>query len=155
MHRTQVEQSPALCHLRRPCMKFDPVANLTSLYARLGGHEGIRRLIHPFYADVRQHAVIGPIFNARIQDWAEHQAKITEFWALQTGGPSRYAGGFAGAHLSLDLKPEHFQHWLTLWEFNCKRHLPEREAEEMIGLAHEFGRRLRRVLAMSGGRIDG
>lgn len=116
------------------------------LYERLGRHEGLRRLIHPFYADVRQHQVLGPIFNSHIADWAEHQAKIVEFWALQTGGTSQYRGGFAGAHLLLNLSPEHFKHWLVLWEFNCRRHLPPREAGEMIALAHDFGRRLKRVL---------
>jgi hemoglobin len=113
-----------------------------SLYERLGGHEGILKLLKPFYLDVRQHAVLGAIFNSHIQDWPAHLDKITEFWALQTGGESRYRGGFAGAHLRLGLQPEHFQHWLGLWEFNAKRQLPPPEAAEMIALAHEFGRRL-------------
>lgn len=113
-----------------------------SLYERLGGHEGILKLIKPFYADVRQDAVIGPIFMGTIEDWPEHLAKITEFWSLQTGGPTRYRGGFGTAHLPLELKPEHFQHWLNLWEFNNARALPPREAAEMNELAQLFGRRL-------------
>jgi len=113
-----------------------------SLYERLGGHDGILKLIRSFYADVRQHAVIGPIFNAKIQDWPAHLEKIAEFWSLQTGGNSRYRGGFGAAHLRLELKPEHFQHWLNLWEYNNSRHLAEPEAREMNELAHEFGRRL-------------
>jgi hemoglobin len=114
----------------------------SSLYFRLGGHDGILKLIKPFYIDVRQHAVLGPIFNAHITDWPAHLDKITEFWALQTGGESKYRGGFAGAHISLGLQPEHFQQWLGLWEFNAKRQLSPQEAGEMIALAHEFGRRL-------------
>jgi hemoglobin len=113
-----------------------------SLYNRLGGHEGILKLIKPFYADIRQHAVLGPIFNEKIQDWPAHLEKIAEFWALQAGGPSRYPGGFGAAHLSLGLEPEHFQHWLKLWEFNNARQLPLREAAEMNALAHQFARRL-------------
>ncbi len=113
-----------------------------SLYERLGRHEGILKLIRTFYADVRQHSVLGPIFNAKIQDWPAHLEKIAEFWALQTGGESRYRGGFGAAHLQLELKPEHFQHWLNLWEYNNSRHLLEREAAEMNHLAQEFGRRL-------------
>lgn len=113
-----------------------------SLYERLGGHEGILKLLKPFYADVRQHLVLGPIFNAHIHDWPEHLEKITDFWALQTGGESRYRGGFAGAHLALGLRPEHFVHWLELWEFNATRRLPAAEAMEMVKLANELGRRL-------------
>lgn len=113
-----------------------------SLYERLGGHDGILKLLKPFYADVRQHAVIGPIFNARITDWNEHLAKISEFWALQTGGQSRYRGGFAGAHMNLGLAPEHFEHWLALWRFKNARQLPPQEAEEMNELANRFAGRL-------------
>jgi len=113
-----------------------------SLYSCLGGHDGILKLLKSFYADVRQHDVLGPIFNAQISDWPAHLEKITDFWALQTGGESKYRGGFAAAHLRLDLKPEHFQHWLALWEFNNARQLPPQEASEMNALAHEFGRRL-------------
>ena len=120
-----------------------------SLYERLGGHAGILKLIHPFYMDVRQHNVLGPIFNAHIQDWPAHLEKIADFWALQTGGESRYRGGFAGAHMGLGLQPEHFKHWLALWEFNNLRHLPPREAKEMNELAHRLAERL---LAVTRGR---
>ncbi|HEX4350000.1 MAG TPA: group III truncated hemoglobin [Verrucomicrobiae bacterium] len=114
----------------------------TSLYERLGRHEGILKLVKPFYADVRQHAVLGGIFNSHIQDWNAHMEKITEFWALQSGGQSKYGGGFAGAHMSLGLRPEHFQNWLALWEFNNARQLPSREAAEMNELAHRLAGRL-------------
>ncbi len=117
-----------------------------SLYQRLGGHEGILKLIRPFYIDVRQHSVLGPIFDSHIKDWETHLAKITEFWALQTGGEAKYRGGFAGAHLQLGIKPEFFDHWLALWDFNCQRRLEETEAREMSALAHEMGRRLKKVV---------
>ncbi|MGC3959703.1 MAG: group III truncated hemoglobin [Verrucomicrobiota bacterium] len=116
--------------------------NEQSLYDRLGGHDGILKLIKAFYVDARQHAVLGPIFNARIHDWPAHLDKIADFWALQSGGPTRYRGGFAGAHMSLGLEAEHFQHWLGLWELNNGRHLAPREADELNAIAHELGRRL-------------
>jgi hemoglobin len=112
------------------------------LYERLGGHEGILKLIKPFYADVRQHEILGPIFNAHIQDWPAHLEKIADFWALQAGGESRYQGGFARAHMGLGLQPGHFQNWIALWEYNNARSLPPQEAAEMNALAHELGRRL-------------
>jgi hemoglobin len=113
-----------------------------SLYERLGGNEGILKLIKAFYVDARQHAVLGPIFNSHIHDWPAHLDKIADFWALQSGGPTRYRGGFAGAHMSLGLEAEHFQHWLGLWEWNNGRHLAPREAQELNAIAHEMGRRL-------------
>ena len=118
-----------------------------TLYSRIGGAEGLSELLRHFYADVRQHGVLGPVFNSRIQDWPAHLAKIGEFWARQTGGPSAYAGGFAAAHLPLGIGPEHFQHWLALWDFNCRRRLTESDALEMIALAHQLGERLQMVLS--------
>ncbi len=117
-----------------------------TLYAQLGGHEGILAFIRPFYMDVRQHAVIGPIFNERIKDWESHLAKIADFWALQTGGPATYRGGLVGAHQGLGIRPDFFDHWLKLWDFNCQRQLTPDLAGRMSALAHEFGRRLRRFV---------
>lgn len=117
-----------------------------SLYHRIGGRAGLLSLLNAFYADVRQHAVIGPIFNARITDWKAHIAKIAEFWARATGGPSAYSGQMPMKHLALGLQPEHFSHWLELWDFNCRRHLAPAEATEMSQLAHGIGARLRQIV---------
>jgi hemoglobin len=120
---------------------------MSSLFDRVGGQPGLLKLLHAFYADVRQHALLGPIFNAHIKNWNAHIAKIAEFWARQTGGPSTYSGGFAAAHLKLGIEPEHFRHWLALWEFNCRRNLSATEAGEMIALAHSLAERLGRIVA--------
>lgn len=123
------------------------MSNSNTLYARLGGHEGIRRLLTPFYFDVRQHQLLGPVFNAHIQDWPAHLAHVTDFWARQTGGPLSYAGGFAGAHLQLGIAPEHVEQWLALWDFNCRRQLPATEATEMSAVARSIGTQLQKILA--------
>jgi hemoglobin len=108
--------------------------------------QALRTMLWHFYADVRQHAVIGPIFNERIKDWPEHVSKIAEFWARATGGASNYAGQMPVKHLTLGLQPEHFAAWLELWDWNCKRHLPAAEAAEMSALAHGIGQRLRQIV---------
>ena len=123
----------------------------TTLYERAGGREGIALLLRHFYADVRQHEVIGPVFNERIKDWPAHIAKIGEFWARVTGGPSTYSGQMPVKHLSLGLEPQHFAAWLGLWDANCRCYLKPREAEEMSGLAHEIGRRLRSIVSRADG----
>jgi hemoglobin len=122
-----------------------------SLYQRIGAHAGLLRLLKSFYADVRQHRVIGPIFAAHIDDWDAHIAKIAEFWARATGGPSIYAGQMPVKHLALGLEPEHFGFWLELWDFNCRRNLAQAEAEEMSRLAHGIGARLRQIVVSKKG----
>jgi hypothetical protein len=54
---------------------------MNSLYERMGGQEGILAFIKPFYADVRQHAELGPVFNQQITDWPAHLDRIAGFWA--------------------------------------------------------------------------
>ena len=117
------------------------------LFDRIGGHGGISALLRHFYADVRQHRLIGPVFNERIKDWTAHVAKIGEFWARLTGGPSSYSGQMPAKHLTLGLDPRHFGAWLELWDSNCRCYLKPREAEEMSALAHEIGRRLRIIVS--------
>jgi hemoglobin len=121
----------------------------SSLYERIGGHEGISKLLHHFYADVRQHKLIGPVFNQKIQEWPAHEAKITEFWARVTGGPSKYSGQMPLKHMDLDLQANHFEAWLELWSANCRCYLKTEESEEMIQLAHEIAKRLKSILSMA------
>lgn len=116
-----------------------------SLYDRIGGDAGLALLLRRFYADVRQHHVIGPVFAAHIADWPAHLQKIAGFWAGLTGGPALYRGGMAARHLPLQLTEPHFEAWLGLWHRHCRAHLPATEAEEMIALAETIGQRLRAI----------
>lgn len=119
----------------------------TSLYERIGGHPALLRLLRYFYADVRQHAEIGPIFNAHIKDWPAHLEKIADFWSGVTGGPALYRGGMPWKHIPLGLKEVHFKAWLGLWCANCQAHLPKTEANEMVEVAEQVGQRLRTLIA--------
>jgi len=114
-----------------------------SLLLRMGGRSALLNLLHHFYADVRQHQVIGPIFTAKISDWPKHLEKIADFWSTIAGGPPAYSGPMVAKHIPLDLKEEHFQAWLGLWEHNCKIWLPADCAMEMIQFAQNIALRLR------------
>jgi hemoglobin len=116
-----------------------------ALFLRIGGDDGLRLLLRRFYADVRQHEVIGPVFAARINDWPAHLEKIRTFWAGLTGGPTLYSGGMAARHIPLQLEERHFEAWLGLWHRHCRAHLPAQEAEEMIAVAEMIGQRLRAI----------
>jgi hemoglobin len=84
------------------------------LYQRIGGREGISKLLRHFYADVRQDPLIGPIFNARIKDWSQHLEIIASFWVTVTGGHRNYGRPMPMKHLPLHLKEDHFERWLFL-----------------------------------------
>ncbi|MBI5425001.1 MAG: group III truncated hemoglobin [Opitutae bacterium] len=124
-------------------------ASAPSLFARLGGRARLLHLLRHFYADVRQHREIGPIFLAHIEDWPAHLEKIADFWSNVTGGPVRYAGGMPRKHFPLGLEARHFEAWLDLWGRNCRVHLPPTEAAELTRVAEEIGQRLRDMIAWS------
>ncbi len=114
-----------------------------SLFSRLGGRRRLMFLLRHFYADVRQHHEIGPIFTAKISDWPVHLEKIADFWSNVTGGPIRYEGPMPEKHFPLGLEPRHFEAWLDLWRRHCRAHLAPAEAAELIAAAESIGERLR------------
>jgi len=125
---------------------------LMPLFDRIGGRAGLMTLLRQFYADVRQHREIGPIFTAQIQNWPEHLEKIGDFWTTATGGPARYAGPMPQRHFPLGLGEHHFEAWLDLWRRNCRIHLTPSAGEEMIALATSIGERLRALIALDRAR---
>jgi hemoglobin len=118
--------------------------NSATLYDRIGGHDGLSRLIKWFYAKVRYEPEVAAIFKEHVHKWPEHIQLIIRFWATMTGGPATYPGGM-GKHIFLRLRPEHYAVWLSVWEQNCIELLPHAEATELIRLAHNIGDDLRRM----------
>ena len=122
-------------------------ASPANLFDRIGGRPKLLELLRYFYADVRQHAEIGPIFAAHITDWPAHLEKIADFWSGVTGGPARYGGGMPMKHFPLGLEERHFQAWLGLWQRHCQMRLAPAEAAELIAAAETIGQRLRMMIA--------
>jgi len=120
-----------------------------TLFDRLGGRKGLLPLLRFFYADVRQHAEIAPIFAAHITDWPAHLEKIADFWSGATGGPTLYKGPMPTKHIPLGLEEHHFQAWLGLWSRHCQAHLRHKEASDLITLAETIGERLRQITGAS------
>lgn len=123
-----------------------------SLFVRIGGRPHLLYLLRHFYADVRQHHEIGPIFAAQINDWPAHLEKIADFWSNVIGGPVNYGGPMPQKHFPLGLEERHFAAWLDLWRRHCRAHLGPAEADEMIMAAETIGQRLRWLIAQQTGR---
>jgi hemoglobin len=120
-----------------------------SLFDRIGGRAQLLQLLKYFYADVRQHNEIGPIFTAKITDWPAHLEKIADFWSGVTGGPANYRGGMPMKHMPLGLEERHFVAWLGLWSRHCRARLAPAEAAELIAIAETIGQRLRAMTGVS------
>src|ERR1700760_3027709 len=76
--------------------------------------ETLERLVRAFYGAARRDEVLGPLFE-RLDD-GRHIARICAFWSRAALMPGRYHGQPMAAHLPLGLEPDHFEHWLALFE---------------------------------------
>lgn len=76
----------------------------------------IERLVHTFYAKVRDDALLGPVFEARIRDWGPHLQQMCAFWSSVALMSGRYHGNPMARHLPLPVHAAHFDRWLALFE---------------------------------------
>ncbi|WP_461308434.1 group III truncated hemoglobin, partial [Albidovulum sp.] len=113
------------------------------LMAETGLDEAILRdLVQRFYDRVRADAMLGPIFEARIDDWESHLERMVAFWssvALMTG---RYHGAPVPAHVTLPVEWAHFERWLALFRATAKEVCPPAGAAHVIAAAERIARSL-------------
>jgi len=78
--------------------------------------EEVTRLVHGFYAQVRQDPLLGPIFDTHIRDWDRHLATMVDFWSGALRGTARFRGAPMPKHVALPgLSADLFQRWLALF----------------------------------------
>ncbi len=107
----------------------------------------LHALITRFYAQVRQHPRLGPIFNGKIgttdADWEPHLTKIEDFWANVVRQERVYHGNPMLKHMALpDIEVSDFEIWLTLFEETALATLPPEKARLMDSTARRIGRSL-------------
>lgn len=80
----------------------------------------IEQLVAAFYVQVRNNAVIGPVFEAAITNWEEHLPTMYDFWEILLFAKRNYKGNpllkHAVLHKKYNLTQEHFKAWVELWE---------------------------------------
>lgn len=105
--------------------------------------EIIRAVVDDFYAKCREHPELGPIFNARVEDWDGHLARIRDFWEAAILRTGRYAGRPLEAHLAIpDLGREHFSAWLRLFSETVAAHCSKEDAAIFMDRAGRMANRL-------------
>jgi hemoglobin len=74
-------------------------------------------LLERFYARVRNHAELGPVFKDNVGDWDHHLATLGDFWSSVMLTSGRYKGNPMAVHLRLAdrIPSEMFGRWLALW----------------------------------------
>lgn len=76
----------------------------------------VTALVHAFYARVRRDEILGPIFDAHVEDWDHHLSKLVDFWSSVLRRTGRFTGAPMPKHAALPgLDEGLFQRWLALF----------------------------------------
>lgn len=112
----------------------------------------IDRVVTLFYAAIRRHEVLGPIFARHVTDWPEHEEKIARFWRNAILAERGYDGNPMAVHRAAgDVRPEHFEPWLALFDETLRCTLPAETAAAWSALAHRIGASLTMGLILAEG----
>lgn len=104
----------------------------------------IEAVMTAFYARIRAHEVLGPIFAAHVSAWPAHEAKIGRFWKKAILHEQGYDGNPMMVHMGVQqMKGHHFELWLALFDDTLKNKLAPLQATAWSSLAHRIGRGLR------------
>lgn len=104
----------------------------------------IERVVARFYASVREHPTLDPIFAAHVTDWPAHEAKIADFWAGIILHMPGYGGNPVAAHVQAgNVRPGMFAVWLALFDTTLAAELHPDTAAAWSALAHRIGRTMR------------
>lgn len=87
----------------------------TQIKTDIETEEGVALMVHTFYAKVRKDETLAPVFNEHIIDWDRHLQIMCDFWSTLLLYTRRYLNDPMTKHLSLPIKQEHFEHWLSLF----------------------------------------
>ncbi|WP_340149183.1 group III truncated hemoglobin [uncultured Sneathiella sp.] len=98
----------------------------------------IESLVHRFYARIRDDALLGPIFAARIDDWDAHLKKMCVFWSSVTLLTGEYHGQPMVKHVFLPVDSRHFDRWLALFEETAREVCPPPAADYFMDRARRI-----------------
>ena len=102
----------------------------------------IDALVEDFYARVRDDGLIGPIFAARITDWAPHLAQMKLFWSSVALSTGVYQGRPMPKHLPLPIDARHFDRWLEIFVASANALCPPVAAKHFIERARRIAESL-------------
>lgn len=106
--------------------------------------EDIDRVVAEFYACIRVHPGLGPVFAAHVTDWPAHEEKIARFWRNAILFERCYDGNPLEVHKRAgNVRPGMFDTWLGLFDAVLRRMLAPDTAAAWSALAHRIGRGLR------------
>jgi len=111
--------------------------------------ETIAALVNAFYARVRRHAQLGPVFEAAIaaDAWPDHLATMQRFWSSVMLSSGRYSGNPVAVHRAVaGLDRALFPQWLALFEATAAALFPPDLAAAFVTKAQRIATSLQLAL---------
>src|SRR6056297_60727 len=104
----------------------------------------IERVVAAFYAAVRNHPGLAPVFAVHVEDWPAHEARVADFWANTILHERGYTGNVLRSHVrSGNVQPGMFSTWLGLFDSVLRTELTNDQAAAWSDMAHRIGNTLR------------
>ncbi|HEY4163421.1 MAG TPA: group III truncated hemoglobin [Dongiaceae bacterium] len=113
--------------------------------ATLPSEDQIADLVATFYARIRRHPSLGPIFEHAIgPDWSAHLQVMCDFWSSVMLTTGRYKGRPIPVHLKIEgIEPRHFDAWLELFAATTRELFSQELAETFMEKAMRIGESLK------------
>ena len=97
----------------------------------------ISDLVDTFYASIRAHPALGPVFNDNIDDWGPHLETMKRFWNSVALNSGTYAGKPMQVHMQVrGISRNQFPVWLGLFEQALRTVIQRREAASEGAVAY-------------------
>ena len=113
--------------------------------------ELIRDVVVEFYRRARRDDRLGPVFEAHVEDWDGHLARMTDFWSAALLRTGRYSGRPVERHRAIaGLSRGHFDRWIELFEATVRDLCPPGEAEAFLVRARRMRDAMTKVLGLDG-----
>jgi hemoglobin len=96
--------------------------------------QNIELLVKLFYDKVKKDELLAPVFNKQIpteQMWSEHLGIMNNFWETVLFAEQAYRGNPFPKHLNLEISPEHFTRWISLFNETVNENFSGKKAEEI------------------------
>lgn len=110
----------------------------------------LARQVDRFYDKVRLDPMLGPVFDAVVDDWDAHKVLMTSFWATVALRTGHYRGNPLAKHQPLPIDAGHFERWLALWRETAHEDLDDASAALLVGYAERIGYGMKVGLGLSG-----
>jgi hemoglobin len=111
----------------------------------------IERLVHRFYEKARADAILGPVFDSKVDDWDHHLAQMCRFWSSVMQMSGTYHGNPMPKHMVLPIDAAHFDRWLALFEETALEVCPPDAAQAFIERSRRIAQSLELGVALHAG----